>query len=165
VEAARLALAFKHDPANIQRWLAAEQRTEGWRRRLANEPPDRDGLRLGIKYPTDEISETLGKLLGMLSDSAVHFTPEFLDRQSWGNVDTGGETVQVRLGYFAEDQPSVEAGLSHLAGDHFLCLNAFDVCFDHAFSRDYRWRMLREQTRTAGRDLLPSERPESEEPE
>lgn len=146
MEAARLALAFKHDPANIQRWLAAEQRTEGWRRRLANEPPDRDGLRLGIKYPTDEISETLGKLLGT-------------------KVDTGGETVQVRLGYFAEDQPSVEAGLSHLAGDHFLCLSAFDVCFDHAFSRDYRWKMLREQTRTAGRDPLPSERPESEEPE
>jgi hypothetical protein len=158
VESARLALAFKHDPANVERWLAAEQRIKRWRRRLANEPPDRDGLRLGLKYPTDEISETLGKLLGMLSDSAVHFTPEFLDRQSWRKVDTGGETVELRLGYFAEDQLSVESGLSHLASDHFLCLKAFDVCFDRAFSRDSRWRMLLEQTRAAGSQL--SARPE-----
>lgn len=95
VEAARFALAFKHDAATIERWLAAEARMERWRRRQANEPPDRDSLRLGVKYPTDEITETLGKLLGMLSDSAVHFTPEFLDRQSWKKVDSGGETVQL----------------------------------------------------------------------
>jgi hypothetical protein len=153
VEAARLALAFKHDPVNIERWLAEEQRTERWRRRQANERPDRDGLRLGIKYPTDEISETLGKLLGMLSDSAVHFTPEFLDRQSWRKVDEGGETVELRLGYFTDDQASVESSLSHLAADHFLCLKAFDMCFDHAFSRNTRWRMLLEQTRVAGSRL------------
>jgi hypothetical protein len=153
LEAARLALAFKHDPANIERWLAVEQRTKRWRRRLANEAPDRDGLRLGIKYPTDAISEQLGKLLGMLSDSAVHFTPEFLDRQSWGKDDQGGETIELRLGYFTEDHPSVEAGLSHLAADHFLCLKPFDVCFDHAFSRDNRCRMLLEQTRAAGSEL------------
>jgi hypothetical protein len=163
LEAARLALAFKHDPANIQRWLAVEQRTERWRRRLANETPDRDGLRLGIKYPTDEISEQLGKLLGMLSDSSVHFTPEFLDRQSWRKDDKGGETLELRLGYFTEDQPSVEAGLAHLGADHFLCLKAFDVCFDRAFSRDNRWRMLLEQARAAGSQLSPSrEHPEQE---
>lgn len=77
LEAARLAIAIKHDPKNLKLWAAYETRLARWRSRQMNERPG--DLRLGLNYPKDNpVLEQIGKLIGMLSDTAVHFTPEFL---------------------------------------------------------------------------------------
>jgi hypothetical protein len=160
VEAARIALAIKYDPENLRRWIAKEQRQARWKSRQENKRPD--DLRLGLRYPPgDRVSEELGRLAGMLSDAAVHFTPEFLDRQSWSQADAGDD-VALTLSYFIDDQPAVEAGMWHLAANHILCLQAFDSCYDGAFLSNSSWKALAETVRGAGREMTPPPETESE---
>lgn len=79
VEAARTALAIKLDPKNADSWISFEKRMHRWRLRQNNEKPPS----LAIKYEAlngDPLAEALQQQSGMLSDGAVHFTPEYLSR-------------------------------------------------------------------------------------
>jgi hypothetical protein len=49
LETARIALAIKYDPTNLQRWLSLEQRMARWDRRQKGEK--RRDLHLGLTYP------------------------------------------------------------------------------------------------------------------
>jgi hypothetical protein len=154
IEAARTALAFRHDRENLQRWIAEDERMARWEQRRQGEKPKK--FTLNLTYPPNhELSDQLGKIFGILSDAAAHFTPEFLSQQTWRVVNGSTETSKVHLSYFS-DQESVERSLRVLAGEHLLCLAAFDECYDGAFSQDAGWGAARIGVQEAGRRLAPA---------
>ena len=158
LEAARVALAIKYDPENLKRWLAGEERMARWGQRQQGKKPKDDLPKL--KYPAQNpLCEALGKVIGMLSDAAVHFTPEFLGQQSWHLLDAG-DLPAIRLNYFIEDQRAIERGLSGLAAWHCLCLDAFDACYDGTFSGDSVWSAARRRVQANGRMFAPRPGPE-----
>ena len=84
LEGARTALAIKLDGKNAERWEAFEERLARWNARQGDDKPPR----LRIEYDAlqgDALAEKLAVLIGILSDGAVHFTPEYLSRLHFQN--------------------------------------------------------------------------------
>jgi hypothetical protein len=159
LEAARLALAIKHDGANLNRWIAFEKRMKRWKQRDEGETPK--ALHLELVYPPgNPICEQLGRRVGILSDAAAHVTPEFLHQQAWRTADTSNPTVG--LSFFIEDQRAIERELSGLAAEHLLCLEAFDGCYEGAFSHDASWIGAVRVIQDAARRLAPAWDPDDE---
>jgi len=157
LEAARLALAIKHDRTNLERWIAFAKRMERWNQRDEGTTPKALRLNL-VSPPKHRVYAQLGRQVGVLSDAAVHFTPEFLHQQAWHTADTPHPTV--RLNYLIKDLRAIEQGLWGLAADHLLCLEAFDECYAGAFSQDASWIGAARVIKDAGRRLAPAPEPE-----
>ncbi|MBI2524458.1 MAG: hypothetical protein HYV93_00590 [Candidatus Rokubacteria bacterium] len=142
IEAVRTGRAIKHDRANLDRWLAFEKRMARWAARARNARP-KGPVRPALTFPQPHpVLDELAKHLGMLSDAWIHFTPEFLDQQSW-REDQKGAMVTMRLNYFTESQAVIERELLSLGTIHLLCLGVLDECFDSAFSADEGWKQAR----------------------
>jgi hypothetical protein len=142
IEAVRTGRAVKHDRGNLDRWIAFEKRMARWTARAQNAKPKglvAPALTLPQPHP---VLDQLAKYLGMLSDVWVHFTPEFLDRQSW-REERKGASVIIGLNYFTESQEVIERELLNLGTIHLLCLDVLDECFASAFSADEGWRQTR----------------------
>jgi hypothetical protein len=161
VEAARTGLALKYDRDNLGRWLAYDERMERWKQRQQGAKPRSFQSRLTYP-PAHPLCEELGRLFGILSDGAVHFTPEFLSQQEW-RVDEGADARTIWLSYFVRDQSSIEQGLNAIASAHLLCLAAFDECYDGAFSRNPAWGAARARVQEVGQRLVPAPEPDDEE--
>jgi hypothetical protein len=155
VEAARLAAAFKHNPANIAEWLSEEVRLSRWKERLRGEKPSQQ-VRPAIVYPPKHpIVESLGRQLGILSDVGVHLTPEYFG-QLRAHVLSGGtdeEPARVLFSYFAPSKAEIEDALMYLATTHMLIIDLFDECFDGAFHSDAKWGRLRQGIAARGQAL------------
>ena len=79
LEAARTALVIKLNDKNAERWRAYRERLSRWKARHANERPPK--LRIDYAVLSGHVlAEKLACFIGILSDAAVHFTPEFLSR-------------------------------------------------------------------------------------
>lgn len=142
IEAVRTGRAIKHDRGNLDRWIAFEERMARWTARAQNTKPKRP-VALALTFPQPHpILDQLAKYLGMLSDAWVHFTPEFLDQQSW-RKERKGASVIIGLNYFTESQGVIERELLNLGTIHFLCLEVLDECFDSALSADPGWNKAR----------------------
>jgi hypothetical protein len=166
IEAACLARAIKHDRENVLRWTAYEQRMARWvARREGKKPPRLKDA--GIKDPPKHrVVEMLRARVGALSDSFVHFTPEFYGSLDWRIEDPGGDANPfIRLQYFEPAQREIERALLDLAGTHTQILELFDECLGGAFRIQPRWRTLREQFIRLGGQLAESFRAEAEEAE
>jgi hypothetical protein len=88
-EAARIARASKHRPENLFEWEAYEARVARWQAREKREKPR--PLRPDIQDPPgNAFVPQLMERIGMYSDAAVHFTPEFMFGQSWQH-DVGSD--------------------------------------------------------------------------
>jgi hypothetical protein len=136
-EAARIARATKHRPENLEAWQSYEERLARWHAREKNEKPK--PLRPDIQDPPgNEFVPKLMERIGMYSDAAVHFTPEFMAGQSWRN-DLGAELVNVNLRYFEPSQEEIQRAFADLAATHVLVLRAFDECYDNAFRKSQEW--------------------------
>ena len=83
IEAACLARAIKHSEPNLNRWRAYEERLKRWETRLRGERPPRPNWPKITDPPQHKMVEWLRAQLGILSDLAVHFTPEFFEGQDW----------------------------------------------------------------------------------
>src|SRR5262249_54047405 len=114
IEAACLARAIKHDKANLNRWLSYEKRLARWNAREKGLKPQPISPKV-VDPPHHKTVEWLRGQLGVLSDGAVHFTPEFFDQQDWRIEDKGGETVKLSLQYFEPSQQRIEQALIALA--------------------------------------------------
>jgi hypothetical protein len=137
IEAARLAAALKYDERNLERWASAEARLARWEARRQGKKPKR--LSDSVVYPPDDpLVESLGAKLGTLSDSSVHFTPEFFSSQRV-RVNRVGAGGLVYFQYFEADQRELERSLLFLAAIHLEILQLFDACFDGAFHTDPDW--------------------------
>ncbi|MSP42830.1 MAG: hypothetical protein EXR08_05620 [Alphaproteobacteria bacterium] len=78
---------------------------------------------------------------GIISDLAVHFTPEYLHAVlQWEERDG-----KMLLHYFARDQKTIEDAITELIGTHMLMLRVLDDCMDQAFSNSPAWLKLRDQ--------------------
>lgn len=131
IEAARLAAAIKENPANLQEWVAFEERTKRWQAREEGRKPGSLSVRIDVKHPLIlELMETWG----ILSDARIHFTPEYFTSLGWIKGDT--------LRYFTEDQRILEREIALLAATHRKILHVLDWCLDGAFSGNTQWTRL-----------------------
>jgi len=151
IEAALMAAAVKHDPANLTEWQSFEQRTKRWDARQEGQRPK--ALRPSITYPETDAVRQLWSQLGMLSDAYVHFTPEFMLNLDWRNAEAGDGDVSVHLNYFTKDRSQIEREFVTLAGVHSATLDIFDACFERPFQANQRWRSLRELLDMRGAQL------------
>jgi hypothetical protein len=154
IEAARLALAVKKNPENAKKWGAYEQRMERWQARDRGEKPKKLKLKK-FDLPCDHpILTELEKYLGVLSDSAVHLTPEYFGSQHWISSEAGME-----LRYFTSDQRKIERNLITLIGMHVCILRIFDECFDGPFFLDDQWKQVWNQAEIIGQPLAEPFKP------
>jgi len=143
----RLALAVKRNPKNTEVWAAYEQRMERWKARNRGEKPKPLTPKLDLPHNHPILSE-LEKQLGILSDSAIHFTPEYFGSQHWVHGDS-----RIELRYFVSDQRTIECNLVTLIGIHANILRIFDECLNGPFFVDNEWKELWSQLETAGKPL------------
>ncbi len=132
VEVARTALAIKLNDQNAEQWLSFQQRHERWLKRQQNERPKTFQVHFqSIKG--EPLIDDLDNILGVLSDSAVHFTPEYfitLDwEERWGESGNGA----IFLNYFHRDAREIERSLIYLGAAHLKILEVFDRCLDGWF--------------------------------
>jgi len=153
IEAACLARAIKHDKANLTRWLSYEKRLARWEAREQGKKPQPLSPTIA-NPPGHRTVDWLRGQLGVLSDVAVHFTPEFFDQQDWRTEDKGGGMVGLSLQYFEPSQRTIERALLALASVNLQILDLFNECFDNAFHGDARWRALREKIQRDGQALV-----------
>jgi hypothetical protein len=131
IEAVRLAAALKDDPTIAEKWVAHETRTERWQARREGTKPPRLHVEIPVKHP---LVKELMESWGMLSDSDVHFTPEYLISQQWKE-----EEDSLFLQYFSGDQDTIERAVIHLLGAHMMMLRVLDDCMEGAISRNAQW--------------------------
>lgn len=158
IEAARLSLASKTDPNNAAKWASFEQRMERWQARNRGERPKPLFPKLDLPH-NHSIWNELEQQLGILSDSSVHFTPEYFGAQHWITSE-----ARIELRYFISDQRTIEQDLLILVGIHANILRIFDECFDGSFFLDQEWHQIWIQLEANGRPLSecfrPTDRPE-----
>lgn len=136
IEMARLALAVKTNQENATNWLAFEKRMARWRDREEDIKPKTFSPKYDL--PKDHlVMNALEKHLGILSDSYIHFTPEFFGNQDWIHSNTG-----IKLEYFTSDQRTIERELIALTGIHASILRILDECFDRALFASSDWTRL-----------------------
>jgi len=141
IEAVSTARAVKYDPGNLERWRAYEKRLARWNARNAGERPS--PFHPEITYPAeDRLLDEIRRFLGTLSDSFVHFTPEFFEGRGW-KTERQGDAGQLAMPYMEVDQRVIERELITLGGIHVRILDLFDECFDGAFVADVPWRERR----------------------
>jgi hypothetical protein len=140
IEAARLALAVKTNPKNAVRM-------ERWQARNKGEKPKVLSPKLDLP-PDHPILSELEKHLGILSDSSVHFTPEYFGSQHWIKSEK-----RVELRYFTSDQRTIERELITLVGIHTNILRIFDECLDGSFFSDTHWQQMWQRLEANGRPL------------
>lgn len=142
IEMASVAIAVKRDPDNVQRWRADEARLARWEARAADERPK--PFHADVRYPRDHPGlEQLRRLLGILSDAFIHFTPEyFFEGHDWRET-TSGESGAIELPYLTIDQRRIEHALLITGDAHAKIVDIHDECLDGAFSADDSWRRLR----------------------
>lgn len=133
-----MALKFKEE--NWEKWAAYEKRLARWQEREeeTKPPPFSPKLDLPVNHP---VLKKLDRERGILSDSWIHFTPEYLQSQNWQDkLDV--EPPMIRLVYFISDQRTIERELILMTGTQVNIHYIFDECFDKAFSKNAKWQKI-----------------------
>lgn len=73
------------------------------------------------------------RLLDVLSDSAVHFTPEYFITLDWEERRNTSGDGAIFLNYFHRDAREIELSLIYLGAAHLKILEVFDRCLDGWF--------------------------------
>jgi len=136
LEAARVALAIKLDPANAAKWAAFEGRMARWDARDEKQKAPKLNVNFSA-LKDDPLADKAGLLMGILSDVAVHFTPEYLSNVDFTVVDGGS---QLYSDYIEDDQDEIARYLRTLVAVHMTILKIFDRCVDGAFLRNPAYR-------------------------
>ena len=115
----------------MKRWKARE---EGTRPAPYSTPK--------IELPENHrVLNELNTFLGVLSDSYVHFTPEFDESQNW-KVTSEGESISFYLNYFTSEQKTIERELIRLAEAHGYVILIFDECLNGALREKGCWKTI-----------------------
>jgi hypothetical protein len=168
IEAVSVARAVKYAPDNLERWRAYETRLARWKARAAGERPR--PFQPEIKSPPGhQLLDELRRFLGTLSDSLVHFTPEFFENRG-RKTERQGDGGHRAMPYVEVDQRVIERELITLGGIHVRIPDLFGECFDNVFVADVTWRELRLQLDAVGDQIAehyfraPEATPDQEEP-
>lgn len=132
VEAARTALAIKLHDGNAEQWLSFQERHERWLKRQQNERPKSFQIKFQ-EIQNEPLINDLDNILGVLSDSAVHFTPEYFINLDWEERRDASGEGSMFLHYFHRDAREIERSLIYLAAAHLKILEVFDRCLDGWF--------------------------------
>jgi len=159
VEMARVCYASKFNEDNLAKWQSYEKRQARWDARLeGDKPPYLPPIKydLPVEHP---ILNELNKELGILSDSYVHFTPEYFASLNWKD-DLKSEPPTVNLSYFISEQRVLEREFILLTGSHVKIIRLIDECLDHAFSSKESWKNLMAALYQEGKKLGDKLKPE-----
>jgi hypothetical protein len=127
LEAAKVCLAVKAEPANYTEWKSVEIRKDCWKRRISGEKPKGTVSPKYKNLSTEPLYEALQAEIGALSDFSVHFTPEHLGGYEWERVHKPAGTEDI---FFGLDEDAVAKASLWLVGSHRLIIRAFDRCLD-----------------------------------
>ena len=124
IEVARFAAVVKTNPDKAKEWVAFDERMQRWADRQEGKKPKSLWINLGevdpeIKPVIDDLMQTLG----ILSDAAVHFTPEYFVELSWEKREDS-----MYLNYFTKEQRVLEREIVQTSGTHLLILEVIDWC-------------------------------------
>ncbi len=119
LEAAQVALAPKAHPDNLAAWKASVKRQTRWEARAQGQKPQRLVIPQFKGVDAEPLYEDLKADIGVLSDWAVHFTPEHLSGYEW---DTDSS--------FGVEENRVPLESLALADQHRLIIRVFDRCLE-----------------------------------
>jgi len=132
LEAAKMYLATKLDPRNLERWGKFTERDARWRDRQRGVRP-KAPIRINYKKVRDhELCDKIDTIVAMLSDMAVHFTPEFYGSLDWEIIHPPEGGTQ-RILYVHRDRQWIDRSFLVLASSHQLVYQVLDVCFEGNF--------------------------------
>ena len=155
IEVVALADAIKTDRKSATKWAAFEDRMKRWQDRQEGKKPKSLKVHLEAKHPnTRRLMETRG----ILSDAAVHFTPEF-----FGSLDWKQGQDSLFLNYFTRDQRTIEREIVSLVGIHVMILQVFNWCFDNVWNESSEWRGLLCELEAKGKPYAAQFEPRGEE--
>lgn len=137
IEIVRLAAAIKQDSAIAKKWVAYEKRMERWKTRDKGERPKPLQIHIPVEHP---LVKQLMDTWGIISDSDVHFTPEYFHTLRWEKRDD-----KMFLHYFTGEQRTIETAIIQLLGSHMMMLQVLDECLDGALSGKGEWQDLRDK--------------------
>jgi hypothetical protein len=137
LEAARVALAIKLDPANAEKWAAFEGRMARWDARDEKQKAPKLTINFNA-LKGDPLGDEAALQMGILSDIAVHFTPEYLSNVDFTVVDGGS---QLYSDYIEDDDAEIARYLRSLVAVHMTILKIFDRCTDGAFLKNPAYRL------------------------
>jgi hypothetical protein len=153
LEAAKICLVVKADPTNLQEWKSMERRKERWQARLKQEKPKSFAPSFR-NISLEPLYEELQSLIAILSDFAVHFTPEHLLSYEWGEgPGPDGSTDRS----FGVDGDRVPKEFLMLVGHHRLIHHVFDRCLNGALFQAQEVGSLCHSAIDLYRDLLTRE--------
>ena len=156
IEAACLAVAINHDPANREKWIGAERRLSRWADRPKGVKPKQPSK--SVVYPSSPLVESLRAKLEIISDAGIHFMPTFLSMQRWRAERPPDSALPgpalVRFAYPESSRRELERALMFLTSVHCEILDVFVGCFDGVFYRDAQWLRMRRNIARQGQLLL-----------
>jgi hypothetical protein len=141
IETATLAIAYKLDPKNFERWEQAEARLKRWEKRHEGERPGRISVQYSDAVREHQLVQKLKRHEGTLSDAFVHFTPESVIMHAFQEI-TEGNTTTIELPFIERDLKIIEQQLIHLTEIHTFILAIFDECYDGRLPRDPEWQQI-----------------------
>src|SRR5271157_583764 len=131
-EAAKVCLAVKAHPDNFEAWKATEARRERWEARVSGAKPKPLNPRYkGVS--ADPFYQEIQSVIGVLSDAAVHFTPEHFGLYEWDQMLNPDGTADVTLGI---GENTVAYRFFELVSQHLLIIRVFDRCLDGELIKD-----------------------------
>jgi hypothetical protein len=128
LEAAKVCLAIKAHPGNFDLWQAAEVRAARWKARAAGDRRRSPPVNPQYKdVATDPFYQEIQSLIGVLSDAAVHFTPEYFGAYLWERSRNPDGSVKTNVGVAPD---AVPYRLFQLVEQHLFIVRVFDYCLD-----------------------------------
>lgn len=158
IEIARTAFAISYKKSNLDRWLAADTRRARWQARTAPPPkaPERKKKppRLEVRFElpaSHKVLENLTEMLGIESDAAVHFTPEYLGNYDFDIREAEGMAF---FSYFVTERAHIERSLRFCASTHHSILFLFNDTLKGKPSASREWCEAMDTAREAALKLL-----------
>jgi hypothetical protein len=128
LEAAKVCLAVKAHPDNFDEWKAFEQRWARWSARSTGQKPKGPPISPNYKGVSgNSYYQEIQGLIGVLSDAAVHFTPEHFGGYIWTQTANPDGTVEISV---SVGEDAVPYRLFQLVDQYMGVVRYFDHCLD-----------------------------------
>jgi hypothetical protein len=128
LEAAKVCLAIKAHPDNFDEWKAFEQRSARWSARASGDKPKGPPVTPRYKgVSSDPFYKEIQGLIGVLSDAAVHFTPDYFGGYIWEQTTNRDGTADIS---FSIGENAVAYRCFQLIDQYLFIVRVFDHCLD-----------------------------------
>jgi hypothetical protein len=128
LEAAKVCLAIKAHRDNFDEWKAFEQRSARWSARASGDKPKGPPVSPRYKHVSSSLFyREIQGLIGVLSDAAVHFTPEYFGGYIWEETSNPDETADISL---SVGENAVAYRCFQLVSQYLFIVRVFDYCLD-----------------------------------